>query len=309
MEVSNVSNYPKTLKLNNGQEIPLCGFGTYKGDKLDEVVYEAIKLGVRLFDTAWLYQNEKEVGQGLAKAINDKIVARENLFVVTKIWITQFENPEEVLRNQLKDLQLDYVDCYLVHWPNRVYNSETKEFVRIPMHKLWANMESLVKKGLTKSIGISNFNVQLTMDLLTYCEIKPVINQIEFHPYLDQTELLKFLNAFDIATMAYNSLCMGDYKVKNSKFDSYKLLEEKVVLEVAEKHKRSPGQIVLSWAITKNVIVIPKSSSVKRVKENYESVDFRLDNEDLEKLSKLNTGVRFNETQGANVFGYFDVFA
>ena len=153
------------------------GFGTYP--ILNPAVFEQaiVKAGYRHLDTASFYHNEEEVGEGIQRAIKTGTVKREELFIVTKIWHSQYGNPEEALKVSLAKLKLDYVDCYLIHWPNNLF-SEGK----MPLHVLWAKLEQLVEKGLTKSLGVSNMNVQLLSDLLCYAKIKPVVNQVQIYP-------------------------------------------------------------------------------------------------------------------------------
>jgi len=286
-------NHLNYTTLNNGVKMPLAGLGTYNIQNLADNIYESIKNGLRLIDTAQFYKNEKEVGEGINKAIKENIVERKDLFVLTKLWNTSKHIPEETLINQLKDLNLDYVDLYLDHWPTQI-NEVDGKIIKTPMHILWKNMENLVKKGLTKSIGVSNYNIQSLMNLLSFCEIKPVLNEVEFHPYFHQKELLNFCKNNDIQLLAYNSLCRGVYtKRAHNKEVNYNLLEENVIVELAKKYNKTPGQIALNWAIYQNVAVIPASGKPYRVKENIESAYFRLSKEDYEKVCGLNIGYRF----------------
>mmetsp|Transcript_10516 Transcript_10516/g.10884 ORF Transcript_10516/g.10884 Transcript_10516/m.10884 type:complete len:269 (-) Transcript_10516:59-865(-) len=263
-----------------------------------------------LIDAAKAYKNEDSIGKGVARAIKEGIVKREELFIITKIWPTDYSRPEEVCKEQLKDLQVDYVDSYLIHWPWRIYDLEKKEHQKIPLYKLYAKLEALLDKGLIKSIGLANFNVQSTMDVLTYCIHKPVINQIEINPYFPQKELVKYCQSQGLAVIAYNSLVQGNWYSKNVKdFHKYDLFNEKIVTELAKKYQKSSAQICLNWAICRNIAVIPKSSSLTRIKENLESSSFRLSKEDFETLEEINYGVRFNSKEKYEFFGYFDVYA
>lgn len=296
-----------TTKLNNGELMPIAGLGTYAMDGLAQTIYESIKKGLRLIDTAQFYKNEKEVGEGITKALQENIVSRKDLFIITKIWPTSKHIPEETLLTQLKELNVTYVDLYLDHWPSQINDVEGK-IIKTPMHVLWKNMEDLVKKGLTKSIGVSNYNIQSLINLLSFCEIKPVVNQVEFHPYFHQQKLAEFCKRNEIILMAYNSLCKGVYTKKDQHLDrNLNLLEEKVVKELSEKYKKSPGQIVLNWAIYQNVAVIPASGKPDRIQENIESAKFRLSEEDYQKICELNIGYRFIPgTIGPNVEGCFN---
>lgn len=300
----------KSIKLNNGYQMPLSGLGTYK--ILDsEVIYQAIKLGIRLFDTALFYNNEKVVGEGIAKAISEKLVKREELFVITKLWMTHYDKVEETITQQLKDLQLDYVDLYLLHWPLRVHDESKNEFQKIPLHKLWANLEALVKKGLTKSIGVSNFNVQLLIDMMTYCEIVPAVNEFELHPYFQRKGLLDFHKKFNIHVIAYGSLIKGSYTEIHTKGKKeYDLLNDEVIVELAKKYEKSTAQIALSWATSQGVTVIPKSSNLERMLSNYEGVNVILKPEDIELLKKLDINKRFCDAiDSFDGYGKIDIFA
>jgi aldehyde reductase len=178
------------FKLNNGLWMPKVGLGTYRIKDKDTIVKAIVDVGYRHIDTAWVYENEDIVGDAIEGALEKSAgkIKREDLFVVTKIWHNHYEDPEAALREQLKKLKLDYVDCYLIHWPAGFFTEK-----RVPLHVLWEKLEALVDKGLTKSLGISNFNLQLTADLLCYARHKPVCNQIELHPFVVQEDLVKFL--------------------------------------------------------------------------------------------------------------------
>ena len=226
MEIN--SKIPKTFKLNNGMEIPSVGFGTYNVANVDKMIYDSIKNGLRLIDGAIRYGNEKEVGLGINNAIKDGLVERKDLFVVTKIFTKEKHKPEEAIINQLKTLNLTYVDLYLDHWPFTM-NLVDGVIINTPTHIFWKNMESLVKKGYTKSIGVSNYNVQLLMDILSYCEIKPVVNEVELHPYLTQKNLIEYCDLVGIKVIAFSSICKGIYVYQYGNENSgLNLLEEKI---------------------------------------------------------------------------------
>lgn len=296
------------LTLNNGTKIPRAGLGCFNLTTTAITVYEAIKAGVRLLDTAYIYENEKEVGEGIAKAIQEKLVERKDLYVITKIWINQYEDVEGSIKESLKKLQLDYVDLYLLHWPKREFKNN--KITRLPTYKLWANMENLVTKGLTKSIGVSNFNAQLLLDMLTYCEIKPVINEIECHPYYQRKSLVDFCHKFGINVIAYNSLVLGRYAIRKDEIKDFNLLKESLVEDLAKKYNKSSGQIALNWAISQDIIVIPKSNSIDRIKSNTESSKFRLEKEDLALFDKLETGKRLcDDIDNLEKYGLYDNFA
>jgi len=185
---------PASVKLNNGHSIPHVGFGTweFKGLNVSDFTLEVIKAGYRHIDTASFYGNEKELGDGIKRAIEAKLVTREDLFITTKIFNGEKPDPAAALKRSLDNLGLPYVDLYLIHWPIGVVDPETKQIKQVPLHKTWPALEALVKNGSTKSIGVSNFNVQLLLDLLSYAEIKPACNQVEINPLIPQEDLVNF---------------------------------------------------------------------------------------------------------------------
>jgi diketogulonate reductase-like aldo/keto reductase len=274
--------------LNNGIKIPVIGLGSSLGKDFDNFVYTAIKSGVRMIDTAWKYENEKEIGIGIKRAIDEKIVKREELFIITKLWPTEYHRGEESLKEQLKSLQLEYVDLYLLHWPIQPLDKKL-----IPIYKLWEMLESFVDKKLTRSIGVSNFNVQLILDIISYARILPAANEVEFHPYLQQKGLLDCCNRFGIKLIAYNSLVSGLYALGDNEISKYQVFKEQIIIDLAKKYNKTEGQILLAWAISKGVIVIPKTNSQSRVLENQASASFRLVSDDLDKIATLNDNKRF----------------
>lgn len=296
----------KTTTLNNGTQIPLCGLGTYKLSDPSTTVYEGIKVGLRLIDTAFIYKNEKEVGEGIKKAIEEKIVKREDLYIITKLWPTEYKQAEQTLTSQLKDLQLDYIDLYLIHWPNPTFNKDTNKFEEVSILKLWVEFESFVSKGYVKSIGVSNFNSQLLLELIHNSKTIPSVNEIELHPYNDQKDLRKFMNLYGIVPIAYNSLVKGSYTLKRDYISRFQLFDEEKIEKLSQKYMKTKGQIVLNWAISQGIVVIPKASSSLRIEENLGSTLFRMSEEDVDDVSKLNCDVRFSiKPDFANGFNFF----
>lgn len=298
----------KYLTLNNGYEMPKFGLGTFMSEKTEENVYCAIKAGVRLIDTASRYNNEKQVGDGIARAINEGIVKREELFVVTKLWCGDKEQVVDAIKRQLQDLNLTYVDLYLDHWPMQIFEWEGKSY-KVPTHKLWKSLEECVTLGYTRAIGLSNYCVQTIMDILSYCEIKPSVLQIEYNPYLIQSNLVKFCKDNGLQVMVYNSLCKNKYVEKFHKDENINLLDEPVILEIARNHDKTPGQIALNWALAQDLIVIPMSSNPKRIEENIQSLDFRITDEEIEQINKLNRKARCNQSTQWGFFNNIDLFA
>ena len=286
---------PATKKLNNNLNIPLIGLGTSRIKNVEEVVYHSIKDGVRLIDTALLYKNEEDIGKGIKKAINEGIVKREELFIVDKLWIDDRINPEKALREALKKLDMEYIDLYLDHWPSGDVFLEDKKTKMIPIFELWPKMEDLVNKGLTKSIGCSNYNVQSLLNLLSFCKIRPVVNQVEFHPYYYQKGLKDFCEKENIALMAYYPLAKGNgaknyIKEHNGEID---LFHDKLVKPYSKKYNKSYGQIILNWHIHQGIIAIPSTSKCERMKENLESLFFEMSEEDVNNLCCYGKKIKF----------------
>ena len=276
----------KTTKLNNGLIIPSIGSGSNE-NTTEEIIYQSIKTGTRLIDTASAYKNETEVGKGIKKALEEKIVKREDLFIITKFAFEEKEDPETALNNSLKRLQLDYVDLFLDHWPCCKNYNYLNKYKLIPIKETWTKMEKLVTEGKTKSIGVSNYNVQNLISVLSKCTIKPVVNEVEFHPYLYQKDLKHFCDKENIKIIAYNPLVKGPYCkrsddiIKKKKLD---LFNEDIIKELAKKYNRTLGQIILNWHVHLGVIPIPGTSNPNRMKENLNSIEFIMDEDDYNKL-------------------------
>ena len=285
----------KTIKLNNGLEMPLIGLGSSRIGNIVDVVYNSIKDGLRLIDTAFKYGNEAEIGKGLKKALDDNLCKREDLFIIGKIWIDDRKNPEAALKETLKKLQIDYIDLYLDHWPsgNNYQNPDAPK--QVPIFEFWTKMEELVDKGLAKSIGCSNYNVQSLLNLLSFCRIKPVANEVEYHPYFCQKSLKDFCDKENIALIAYYPLAKGNgaktyIKEHNGEMDIFK---ERIVEDMVEKYNKTPGQIILNWHAVQGNIAIPGTSNPNRMKENLQALDFQMEDEDVEKLNQFGKKMKF----------------
>ncbi|CAO3668647.1 hypothetical protein G6F70_007613 [Rhizopus microsporus] len=307
------------------QKMPLVGLGTARIDRkeTEEVVYNAIKTGYRLIDAALLYQNEAEVGKAIKRALSDGIVKREELFVISKLWNSHHskEAVKKAIKVTLEDLGLDYLDLYLIHWPIPSHFVEPKDLSNIamekeykmersPMHECWRAMEELVDEGLVRNIGVSNFNVQSILDILTYCKYKPAALEIEHHPYLQQKRLIKWVNSHDIHIIAYGAFGPTVYGgvVPNHLKDVQSLFEHPVIKKIAEKHKHEPGEILLKWVIQRGITVIPKTTKVERMKSNLNLFSFDLDEDDFKEIEKLDIKARFNDLV-EEMYGYeFPIF-
>lgn len=259
----------KFVKLNNGIEMPMLGFGTYlakDGNETTSAVKEALKVGYRHIDCAKIYNNEQSVGKG----IKESGVPREDIFLVSKVWNTDqgYNSTKKAFSTSLEKLGTDYLDLYLIHWPKPL-NSET-----------WQAMEELYDEGKIKAIGVSNFLESHLKDLMKNCKITPMVNQIEYSPKLTQPELCKFCQDNKIQVEAWSPLMQG------------KIFEIELLKELAEKYKKSIAQVVLRWNIQMDVVTIPKSVTPERIAQNFNIFDFEISKEDMQKICSLNVGHR-----------------
>ena len=296
-------------KLNNEKEIPLMGLGTHRllTDICINVVYKSIKAGIRLIDNASRYGNEKEVGEGIKRAIKDGLCKREDLYIISKIWLNDRKDPEEAIRKTLNNLGLDYLDLYLDHWPSgKDYRKDPSDkFDLISVYDFWPKMEALVEKGLTKSIGVSNYNVQCLCNLLSFCKIRPVANEIEFQLFYYQKNLKDFCDKENIAVIAYYPLGHGNVariyiEEHNGEFD---IFQEKLIKDLANKYNKNVGQIILKWHLLQGVIPIPATNKENRMEENLEVFDFKMEKEDYEEISKCFAPLKKKFCVGNKYFG------
>lgn len=259
--------------LNNGTGIPWLGLGVYgldDGPEVHQTVLRAFDLGYRSIDTASIYKNERGVG----RAIRESGIPREEIFLTTKVWNDDQRNERTLaaFEDSLDRLQAEYVDLYLVHWPVAGRYKQT-----------WRDMERICRSGRAKAIGVSNFTERHLEDLLSDSEIAPAVNQVEFHPRLVQPSLLEYCRRHDIQVEAWSPLMHG------------KVVKEPAVIELAEKHSRTPAQIVLRWDLQHGVATIPKSGNPDRLAENARLFDFELPQEDMRRLDALDEGRRVGQ--------------
>ncbi|KAI1020599.1 hypothetical protein LB504_010249 [Fusarium proliferatum] len=310
---------PSTVKLASGHEMPLVGFGLWKvpADQAAETVYNAIKSGYRLFDGAYDYQNEKEAGQGIQRAIKEGLVKREDIFVTTKLWNNYHakEHAFAFAQSQNEAWGLGYIDLYLIHFPvaleyiepeKRRYpawwmdDQGTVKPANVPIRETWEALEEVVDQGIAKSIGVSNFQAQSLYDVQRYARHPISSLQIEHHPYLVQPDLIAMAQENNIAVTAYSSFGPQSFKELPGIFSkrahgAEPLLESSLIKGIAGKYGKTPAQVLLRWATQRNIAVIPKSNNPSRLAQNLDVVSFGLSREEIESISALDRGLRFND--------------
>ena len=268
MKIKNIND---CAVLNNGEKMPWLGFGVFQiedGAKVEEAVLSALAAGYRSIDTAAIYGNEIGVG----KAIRESALAREEIYLTTKVWNSEMRKRRvfEAFEESLERLGTDYVDLYLVHWPVEGFYEET-----------WVDMQKLYESRRAKSIGVSNFQINHLKNILQDDTVVPTVNQIEFHPYLVQSELLKYCKENQIQVEAWSPLMQGE------------IVNVAEVQKIADKYGKTPAQIVLRWDLQHGVVTIPKSSLQSRIIENTQVFDFELTDADMNDLDSLDKNKRF----------------
>ena len=256
----------KYVTLNNGVKMPILGFGVFQiedAKECEEAVYNALKTGYRLIDTAAAYKNEEVVG----RAIKRSGIPREEIFVTTKLWVSDanYEKAKLAFETSLKKLNLEYIDLYLIHQPfNDVYGA-------------WRAMTELYKEGKIKAIGVSNFYPDRLLDFIMNNEVVPAVNQVETHPFNQQVKANEIMKEYGVQIESWGPFAEG----KNGIFTN------EILSEIGKKYNKSVAQVVLRWLIQRNIIAIPKSTRKDRIEENFNVFDFELNSEDMEKISEL----------------------
>lgn len=258
----------QTVTLNNGVKMPILGLGVYQmsAEECERSVPEAIEAGYRLFDTASAYGNEESLG----KALKQSSVPREQLFVTTKLWVTDatYEKAKRAFDRSMKLLGLDYLDLYLIHQPyNDIYGA-------------WRAMQELHREGRIKAIGVSNFHPDRVMDLIAHNEVKPAVNQVETHVFCQQIAAQKFLLEQGVQMESWAPFAEG----RNNMF------QNEVLKAIGAKYGKTVAQVVVRWLTQRGVVAIPKSTKKDRIVENFSIFDFQLSAEDMAEIAKLDTG-------------------
>ena len=261
------------ITLNNGIKMPMEGFGVFQvpdGKVTEQAVMDAVDTGYRLIDTAAAYMNEEAVGKAIAKKIADGTVKRENLFITTKVWVQDagYEATKKAFKTSLKKLGLDYLDLYLFHQPMGDYYGS------------WRAMEELYKGGRIRATGVCNCYPHILTDLCIHSEIVPAVNQVELHPFFQQPEALKTMKEFGVTPEAWGPFAEGKHDI----------FKNPLLTSIAEKYGKSAAQVILRWNVQRGVVVIPKSVHKNRMEQNIDIWDFKLSDDDMAEISKLDIG-------------------
>ncbi|XP_046974879.1 aldo-keto reductase AKR2E4-like isoform X1 [Vanessa cardui] len=296
-----LASVPK-YKLNNGREIPAIALGTFLGfdergmaksqnKQLRDVILEAIDVGYRHFDTASVYETEGEIGEAVRMKIDEGVVQREDIFITTKLWNTHHKREQVVkaLNESLQKMGLNYVDLYLMHWPiglNEDYSHSDVDYM-----ETWRGLEDAQRLGLTKSIGVSNFNKDQLRRVIEEGNIKPVVIEIEIHPQIIQKELVDYAQSQGVVVMGFSPF--GSLVMRYGMHFPGPKLDNPLLVEIADKYGKTTPQVVLRWLVDRNVIPIPKTLKYKRLKENINIFDFELTSEEIEKINEFDTKTRY----------------
>ncbi|MDE0596511.1 MAG: aldo/keto reductase [Roseibacillus sp.] len=305
------------LNLADGGTFPSLGLGTWKipQERAPQIIQDAIRIGYRHFDCACDYGNELEVGAGLRGAMEGGRCTRDDLWITSKLWNTYHE-PQHVraaCERSLRDLGLDELDLYLVHFPIALAyvpfeeryppgwlfdpkaESPAMKPIKVPYSDTWGAMEELQQAGLVKRIGVSNLTISLLREVLSSCAIRPAVHQIELHPYLTQQKMLRYCQEEDVAITAFSPLGADSYLSLGMAGEEERLLTNSVMTSIAAHHEKSAAQIALRWALQRGTAPIPKTQSIPHLEENLAIYDFALSGEDLSQIDALDQHRRFND--------------
>lgn len=289
------------IELRNGGRMPALGLGTWKSQpgEVGEAIISAMKIGYRHFDCSPIYGNEKEIGQAFSKAFEDGLAKREDVWVTSKLWNNSHEKKRVLpsLRQSLADLQLDYLDLYLIHWPialkqGVVMPKDGDGFLKpeeAPLSETWQAMENARAEGLARHIGVSNFSPARLEKMIAVSTHPPEVNQVECHPFLNQKELLEVCKRHGVVLTAYCPLSSG----KGGDGEVPSIFENETLIRIAESHGASPAQAALAWAVRRGTAAIPKSTNVNRQRENLAAAGIALGDSEMADIDSLNCGYRY----------------
>ncbi len=312
-----MTGFPPFFETADGGRLPAVGLGTWKipSERLPSLIPEAISLGYRHFDCACDYGNERAVGEGLRRAFQSGLCSREDLWITSKLWNT-YHHPDHVrpaCERSLLDLGVDTLDLYLIHFPislafvpfeeryppgwfhDPAADQPAMKPIRIPLAETWGAMEALVGAGLVKRIGVSNFPTSLLRDLLSYAAIPPQVLQVEMHPYLTQSRLLRYCRDENIAVTAFSPFGASSYLPLGMADERESVLADPRIQSLARAHERSAAQILLRWAVQRGTAVIPKTQESSHLRENLALYDFELSPQEMADIDALDRGRRFND--------------
>ncbi|WP_051305886.1 aldo/keto reductase [Desulfogranum mediterraneum] len=289
----------KSYSLSENSSIPALGLGTWKSaqGEVCQAVRTALELGYRHIDCAPAYENEAEIGRALEEGLGAGLCTREELWVTSKLWNNAHgaDRVGAALKATLNDLRLDYLDLYLIHWPvvfsrGVFFPRRGEDLIALsvtPIRETWAALEACRQQGLVRHIGVCNFSIKKLEELAQTAVTAPAVNQIELHPLLQQPGMLRYCRAKGIVLTAYSPLGSGDRPAGLKKPEEPSLLGHPVIGEIARKHQASPAQVLLSWGMARETVVIPKSVNPQRLKENLAAAELLLDQDDLARIGVL----------------------
>lgn len=295
----------KNLTFQNGDQLPAIGLGTWKSQpgEVFNAVIEAVKAGYRHIDCAHIYGNEPEVGRALEKITAERILRREEFWVTSKLWNNAHGGDEVLpaLKKTLTDLNLDYLDLYLMHWPVALQPGvgfpkrpeDFRSLEEVPLIDTWRAMEEALRQGLVRHIGVSNFSIANLDHLRQHAVIAPEMNQVELHPCLPQNDLLAYCRKHGIQVTAYSPLGSRDRTPDRKKPDEPDLLRLPTIVDIARKHGCTPAQVLIAWHVHRGTAVIPKSVTPGRIRENLAAAEVALDKEDMRAIAAVDRPYRF----------------